>query len=79
MLPAQVLSVGATNLSKLATDQSVLRAIREAYTIAVDNTIIFALAAACVAIPLGALLEVKNVKQVASQRKVTEAEQEKCM
>lgn len=75
--PAQVIHIGASNLGELIKDGSILRAVRQAYTIAVDHTLFYSLAVACVAIPLGAAMEIKNVKQVAQQRKAMKAELEK--
>ena len=66
---AVVLAVGATNLRNLNLVPEILRGIRNAYCVAISNTLLLAAVAAGIAIPLALCMEWKNVKREGSKRR----------
>ncbi|KAI9879023.1 MAG: hypothetical protein M1830_009822 [Pleopsidium flavum] len=70
--PSSIIAAGVTNLESLIKDPTTLRAIRGAYSKAVTNTLIYALVAACLAIPFAFAMEWRNVKQAARERRRVE-------
>ena len=66
--PSAVIAVGATGLTKLAPSPEILRELRLAYAVAIRDTLIFALAAACAAFPFACSMQWLNVKKVAEER-----------
>lgn len=68
--PAQVIAVGATGLDKIAATPVILQELRRAYSEAVRDPLIFALAAACFAFPFACAMEQLNIKKIAEERKI---------
>ncbi|PQE02873.1 efflux pump antibiotic resistance protein [Rutstroemia sp. NJR-2017a BBW] len=68
--PADVIEVGATGLQSLARSSStVLVALRDAYADAIQDTMYYALATACVALPFACGMQWLNIKKVAEERR----------
>lgn len=70
MSPAQIVAVG-TNIASLTSDLIVLRNIGEAYSIAVQNTLILVLTTVYLTVPFAAFMEQKNVKKEVTERHET--------
>ena len=64
-----MLAVGATKLRSLTSDPQRLRDIRDAYCVAINNTLLLALVAAGIGIPLALCMEWKSVKEEGSKRR----------
>ncbi|KAH8651556.1 efflux pump antibiotic resistance protein [Tricladium varicosporioides] len=73
--PLAVVRAGASGLPTLTNDPLILRLLREAYAIAIRNTMIFALAVAMVALIFACGIENKSVKAQAKENSVTEDEE----
>jgi hypothetical protein len=70
--PDAVLAAGATQLESLQLKTEDLRQVQAAFSSSVAKTIIFALVLACIAVPISALMEWKNViKEAAGRREQT--------
>lgn len=67
--PAAVVKAGASGLHALAPSPQSLNALRDAYASAIWRTLVFALVAACVALPFALGMERLNVKVVAKRRR----------
>jgi len=65
---AAVLKVGPTALTLLAKTPAILRALRDAYSEAIQRTMYFSLATACVALPFALGMQWLNVKKVAKEK-----------
>jgi hypothetical protein len=66
--PKVVIAAGATRLETLDLQPEVLKVVQGAFSFGVVNTLIFALVLACIAVPVAASMEWKNVKKVAAER-----------
>lgn len=66
--PSIVLQAGPTSLKFLAKTPSILRALQDAYAVAIQRTMYFSLAAACVALPFALGMQWLNVKKVAKRQ-----------
>ena len=73
--PPAVVSAGAENLRKEATNSTILRALQLSYSNAVTDTIYLALATVCLALFFACGMEWKNIKKVAEERKKAEEDQ----
>ena len=73
--PSAVVSAGAGNLRKEATNSTVLRALQVSYSNAVTDTLYLALATVCLALFFACGMEWKNIKKVAKERKKAEEDQ----
>lgn len=65
--PAAVVQAGPTAL-RLAETPAILRALQEAYAAAIQRTMYFSLATACVALPFALGMEWLNVKKIAEEK-----------
>ncbi|KAI6088863.1 MFS general substrate transporter [Hypoxylon rubiginosum] len=66
--PVDVIAVGATGLAQIAPTPEVLYDLRMAYSEAIRDTFILALAAACFAFPASCGMERLNIKHIAQER-----------
>ncbi|KAI1078845.1 MFS general substrate transporter [Whalleya microplaca] len=62
--PLQVIAAGATGLPALASTPEILYALRLAYSEGIRDTLILALAAACLAFPFSCAMEHLNIKRI---------------
>jgi hypothetical protein len=62
--------VGATKLQSLNLNSVEFRLVQTAFSYSVANTVIFALVLSCIAVPIAALMEWKNVIKEAAGRRV---------
>jgi hypothetical protein len=68
--PEAVVNVGATGLQELAGPSTViLVALRKAYAHAIRDALIYALTAACAALPFACSMQWFNIKTVAKERR----------
>jgi hypothetical protein len=67
--PDVVLAAGATKLESLHLSAVDLRRVQAAFSFSVANTVIFALVLSCIAVPIAALMEWKNVIKEAAGRR----------
>ena len=68
-VPASVvIDAGATGLTQIASSPEVLRGLRLAYAASIHRTLIFALAAACIAFPFACSMQWSNLTAVAEER-----------
>ena len=66
--PQTAIRGGPLDLQTLATSPIVLRALREAYVIAISHIFIFATVIVCVSIPMACGMQWLNVKTISKER-----------
>ncbi|CAG8953636.1 hypothetical protein HYFRA_00010095 [Hymenoscyphus fraxineus] len=74
-----VIDIGATGLSSLTNDASLVQKLREAYTVAISHTMIFLLATICISIPIAFGMKWLNIKNVSIERENTKAKERRRM
>lgn len=72
--PHTVVNAGPLNLKALAKSPAVLHALRNAYSLAVRDTMYYSLAAVCVTIPFAFGMQWLNIKKAARNKDVEEEE-----
>lgn len=70
-----MVSAGAGNLKKEATNSTILRALQLSYSNAVTDTLYLALATVSLALFFACGMEWKNIRKVAEERKKAEEDQ----
>ncbi|KAL1961855.1 hypothetical protein VTN77DRAFT_979 [Rasamsonia byssochlamydoides] len=71
--PASVVAAGPTGLRSLTSSPTTLRALQDAYALAIQSVMYFSLATACAALPFAVGMQWLNVKTVAAQKEKEEA------
>jgi hypothetical protein len=74
--PQAVIDAGATGLTSLTRDRTLISRLRNAYTVAISHTMILLLITICVSIPVAFGMKWLNIKDVSIEREKEKAEVE---